>query len=263
MVITLLTDFGFVDPYVAQMKAVILSLSPDATIVDITHGIEKHNIAMGAHLLKTTAPWFPSDTIHVSVVDPGVGTSRLPIVVDCERGVLIGPDNGLLAGASEVLGFRAAYRITNPEFMAGNISSTFHGRDVFARTAAMLLEGHKPTAVGIRIDKLIHLDQPSVDISQEHVSCHVVYIDSFGNLVTDAATNDMQWLEARKGKTAQLVINGKEIDCVFVDAYSDIPQGKVGMLFGSQGYVEVAQREASAAARFQVRLGDLVEIRFR
>lgn len=263
MVITLLTDFGFVDPYVAQMKAVILSLSPGATIVDISHGVEKHNIAMGAHLLKTTAPWFPSGTIHVSVVDPGVGTSRLPIVVDCERGVLIGPDNGLLAGASEVLGFRAAYTITNPEFMTGTISATFHGRDVFARTAALLLEGHKPTAVGIRIDKLIHLDQPSVDISREHVSCHVVYVDSFGNLVTDAATNDMRRLELRKGKTAQLVIDGREIDCVFVDVYSDIPRGKVGMLFGSQGYLEVSLREASAADRFRVRLGDLVEIRFR
>ncbi|HEX4919674.1 MAG TPA: SAM-dependent chlorinase/fluorinase, partial [Candidatus Bathyarchaeia archaeon] len=197
------------------------------------------------------------------VIDPGVGTSRLPIVVDCERGILIGPDNGLLAGASDVLGLRAAYKITNPEFMTGTISSTFHGRDVFAQTAAMLSEGRKPTAVGVRIDKLIQLDLPSVDVSPEHISCHVVYIDSFGNLVTDVAMNNMQEFEKRRGKTAQLVVKGRELDCLFVNAYSEIPQGEVGMLFGSQGHLEVSLREASAAARFHARLGDLVEIGFR
>jgi len=261
--ITLLTDFGIVDPYVAQMKAVIFSVSPTATIVDISHGVEKHNIAIGGYLLKTTVQWFPIKTVHVAIVDPGVGTSRIPIVVDCERGFLVGPDNGLLVGASETLGFRAAYKITNSEFMAETVSSTFHGRDVFARTAAMLSEGREPREVGARIDELIHLDMPSLDASREQISCHVIYIDSFGNLVTNMTLNQMRGLDQRKGKTVRLVTKGRAIDCLFVDAYSAIPRGRIGLLFGSQGYLEVAQREANTAVRLKLRVGDPVQIKFK
>jgi S-adenosyl-L-methionine hydrolase (adenosine-forming) len=106
-VITLLSDFGLVDPYVAQMKAVILSIVPEAEIVDISHGVEKYNIASGSYLLETTLPFFPTGSIHVAVVDPGVGGPRLPIAIDCDHGTLIGPDNGLLARAADRLGFRA------------------------------------------------------------------------------------------------------------------------------------------------------------
>jgi len=263
MLITLLTDFGIVDPYVAQMKAAIFSVSPTATIVDISHGVEKHNIAMGAYLLKTTVPWFPIRTVHVAVVDPGVGSSRIPIVVDCERGILVGPDNGLLVGASDALGFRAAYKITHSDFMAGSVSSTFHGRDVFARSAAMLSRGREPREVGARIDELIHLDLPSIDASREQFSCHVIYIDSFGNLVTNVTLNQVGGFDQRKGKTVHLVTKGREFECLFVYAYSDIPRGKIGLLFGSQGYLEIAQREANTAARLKLRVGDPVQIMFK
>jgi S-adenosyl-L-methionine hydrolase (adenosine-forming) len=263
IVISLLTDFGIADPYVAQMKAVILSSSPSATIIDISHGIEKHNIAMGAHMLKTTVPWFPPGSIHVAVVDPGVGSSRLPIAIDCERGVLIGPDNGLLVGAADVLGFRGAYRIANPEFANEIVSSTFHGRDVFARTAAMMSEGRRPTEVGSRLDKLVQLDLPSVSTSQEYVSCHIVYVDSFGNLVTDVTRNELQVFKQRKSKTAVLFSKGRKFEVSFVESYSDIPRGELGLLLGSQGHLEIAQREASAAARLNLRVGDSIQIRFR
>ena len=136
--ITLLSDFGLTDPYVAEMKGVILTANPDQKIVDVSHGIERHNIAMGSFVLETALPYFPNGSIHVTVVDPGVGTERFPLVVLCERGILVGPDNGLLVRAAERLGFNAAYQIDSHRFEGEKVSSTFHGRDVFAKTAANL-----------------------------------------------------------------------------------------------------------------------------
>ena len=148
VVITLLSDFGLSDPYVAQMKGVICSTASGAEIIDISHGVEKHNIGVGSYLLETTAPFFPDGSIHVAVVDPGVGGSRLPIAVVCERGVLVGPDNGLLARTAHKLGFQAAYRIQNSQFSRDRVSSTFHGRDVFVYTAAKIAQGREPSEIG-------------------------------------------------------------------------------------------------------------------
>src|SRR3989454_2749693 len=134
--ITLLSDFGLIDPYVAEMKVVILSANANQKIVDVSHGIERHNIAMGSFVLETALPYFPQGSIHVAVVDPGVGTERLPLVMLCERGVLVGPDNGLLIRAAERLGLKAAYQIDSQCFKREKVSATFHGTDIFARTAA-------------------------------------------------------------------------------------------------------------------------------
>ena len=262
--ISLLTDFGIIDSYVAQMKAVLLSSSPAVSIVDISHGVEKHNIAMGAYLLKTTVPWFPKGSIHIAVVDPGVGGSRLPIVMDCERGVLIGPDNGLLVSAADALGFRGAYQIANAEFTNETVSLTFHGRDIFARTAAMISDGRKPAEVGSRLSKLSRLDLRAIKISGKHVYCHIVYVDSFGNLMTDLTRNELKGFELRAGEPASLLSRGREYECSFVDSYSEIPRGKVGLLFGSQGgRLELARREANAAARLRLRFGDSIQIRLK
>src|SRR2546430_17115965 len=109
--ITMLSDFGLTDPYVAEMKGVILSLNPDQKLVDVSHGIERHNIAIGSFVLETALPYFPHGSLHVAVVDPGVGTERLPLVVLCERGILVGPDNGLLVIAAAHLGLKAPYQL--------------------------------------------------------------------------------------------------------------------------------------------------------
>src|ERR1700751_3212010 len=147
-VITFLSDFGLTDPYVAQMKAVVLSTALNAEIVDISHGVEKHNVAAGSFILETSVPFFPMGSVHVAVVDPGVGGERLPIVIECNQGVLIGPDNGLLARASDKLGFQTAYRITDSHFIRDMPSTTFHGRDIFAFTAAGIAAGRRPNEVG-------------------------------------------------------------------------------------------------------------------
>src|SRR2546422_5740511 len=137
--VSLLTDFGLKDPYVAEMKLVLIKNCPDAVLVDITHQVERHNIVEGAFLLEMAVPFFPGRTVHLAVVDPGVGSARLPVVVECRRGhVLVGPDNGLLVRAAETLGYKQAYRMENPRFLGRKVSPTFHGRDIFAVVASIL-----------------------------------------------------------------------------------------------------------------------------
>lgn len=263
IMITLLTDFGNVDPYVAQMKAVIYSSAPGANVVDISHGIEKHNIAMGSYVLEASAPWFPAGSIHVAVVDPGVGSTRLPIVIESERGVLVGPDNGLLARTGDLLGFKAAYRIEKGPFRRDSVSSTFHARDIFAQTAAVISQGRKPSEVGRSLRQLVRLDRQVVDVSKEPVACQVLYVDSFGNVVIDIVKDQIDNLMPRMKRIVRLVSRRKNHTCMFVEAYSEIPRGENGLLLGSQGYLELARREESAAGELGLRPGDNLKLYLR
>src|SRR5256712_13200088 len=134
--VSLLTDFGLKDPYIAEMKLVLIKNCPDAVLVDITHQVETHNIVEGAFLLEMVVPFFPDRTIHLAVVDPGVGGARASVIVECRHGhVLVGPDNGLLVRAAKLLGYKQVYRIESPSFLGRKVSPTFHGRDIFAVAA--------------------------------------------------------------------------------------------------------------------------------
>jgi S-adenosyl-L-methionine hydrolase (adenosine-forming) len=261
--ITLLSDFGLVDPYVAQMKAVILSMVPDAEIVDISHGVEKYNVAAGSYLLETTVPFFPTGSVHVAVVDPGVGGPRLPIAIDCDRGKLIGPDNGLLSRAADKLGFRAAHKITNSQFLRDGLSATFHGRDIFAFTAAKIVQGHKLSEVGPSQPAIARLELPDPRFSMKSVTCSVLYVDSFGNIVTNISETDSKQFRFRESMHLKILVGDGENqhDGLTVKSYSDIPTGRFGLLRGSQGYLEIALKEASAAARLRVKSLDGLEIR--
>ena len=263
-VITLLSDFDFVDPYVAQMKAVILSIMSEAKIVDISHGVEKYNIADGSYLLETTAPFFPKGSIHVAVVDPGVGGPRLPIAISCDYGTVIGPDNGLLARAADKLGFRAAYKITNSQFIREGLSASFHGRDIFAVTAAKIAQGHKLSEVGPLLPAITRLELPDPVFSKNRAACSVLYVDSFGNVVTNVTETDAKQLGFRESMHVRIRVGSGENlrDGLTVKSYSAIPTGRLGLLLGSQGYLELALREASAAARLHVKSLDSLEIRF-
>ena len=261
--ITLLSDFGLEDQYVSQMKAVILSTVPQAQIVDISHRVERHNVTIGSYLLETTAPLFPKGSIHVAVVDPGVGGNRSPIVVRCERGILVGPDNGLLVNASRRLGFKAAYRIDNRRFMRTNISNTFHGRDVFAKAAAEIAKGSDLRKVGSIVSKLVRLRIPEVSVSKNGLTCTVLYIDSFGNIVTNVPEELVQSLPLRYSGT--ITVGGprqRNARAIPARSYLDIPLRKVGIVVGSQGYLEIALREGSAADKLKVKVADRVDLRF-
>ncbi|HYY91531.1 MAG TPA: SAM-dependent chlorinase/fluorinase [Candidatus Dormibacteraeota bacterium] len=263
VLITLLSDFGLDDPYLAQMKGVIASIVPDIGLIDISHGIEKHNIAIGSYVLETTVPLFPHDSIHVAVVDPGVGGARLPIVIECDRGVLVGPDNGLMARAAARLGLKTVYQIKSNQFQKDQVSSTFHGRDVFAIAAARLAEGRKPSDVGPEQSTIVRLDIPSIGFMKERVRCNIIYIDSFGNVVTNISDGDLHRHGFQDSKEVEVLTRrGRKVRGLVARSYSDIPTSRFGLLVGSQGYVEIALKEASAAKKLRVKVLDPLEIRF-
>ena len=259
--ITMLSDFGLIDPYVAEMKGVILSANPDQKIVDVSHGVERHNIAMGSFVLETALPYFPHGSIHVAVVDPGVGTERLPLVLLCERGILVGPDNGLLVRAAERLGFKTAYQIDSHRFEGEKVSSTFHGRDVFARTAAKLANGLNPKSVGGEVKQLVKLDVPNVNISHGRADCTILYVDSFGNVILNLAEEDIRQLGLREGDHVTIETKQGRFSGLVGRTYSDIPHTQLGLILGSQGYLEIAMRGGSAAANLGLKPLDQIEIR--
>lgn len=258
-IVTLLTDFGLKDSYVAQMKGVILQECLNCHIVDLTHEVERHNILAGSFLLETAVPHFPSGTIHVGVVDPGVGSGRLPIVVESGGYVMVGPDNGLLWRAVNKLGLRAAYQIEKKEFLGRNVSSTFHGRDIFAKTAGMIAAGHPPNTVGARIRHPLRLGLPRPKLVRDVLRCNVLHVDGFGNVITSFPNDNLSGAVFRRGQRLRVISKYRTCTGRFVDAYYQVPPGDIAVLKGSQGYVEVAAREAAASELLAVRpLGKLV-----
>ncbi len=260
--ITLLSDFGLTDPYVAEMKGVILSTNPDLGIVDVSHGIERHDLAMGSFILETALPYFPQGSIHVAVVDPGVGTERLPLVVLCKLGVVVGPDNGLFVRAAERLGFKAAYQIDSRRFKGEKVSATFHGRDVFARMAANLADGLRPDTVGAVVKELVRLDIPSVGVSDEGMTCTILHVDSFGNVILNLGEEEFLRLGLHDDRRLEVKMMHGRSSASIARTYSEIRHDQLGIIGGSQGHVEIAMRESSAAARLGIKPLDRVEIRF-
>src|SRR5436190_10675493 len=199
-IITLLTDFGTQDYFVGAMKGVILSRNPHAQIVDITHDIPPQDIQAGAFNLLSTYRDFPPGTIHVAVVDPGVGSDRRAIIVDCADRLFVGPDNGLFGWICEREGQWRAFGVDNDRFFRRPISNTFHGRDIFAPVAAALSLGHEPDEFGSESDDIVHLEslKPNI-IDKQTIEARIIHIDRFGNCVTNL-TNET--LAARGEPTA-------------------------------------------------------------
>jgi len=261
-VVTLLSDFGLGDGYVAQMKGTVLDLCPNAVITDISHDVERHNILMGSFILETSAPYFPEDTIHVAVVDPGVGSARKAIVIECKAGLLIGPDNGLMARASEKLGLKSIYEIREKEFQRKLGSSTFHGRDVFAYTAGLIASGRKPEEVGPRVSKLERLNLTLPKLSGKSLICHVLHVDVFGSVVTDVEEKVVQRIPVKFGETVEIRSWTRKLQAQYVRSYYEVDKGATALLLGSQGFLEIAVREGSARDKLDVRPLDHLELQF-
>jgi S-adenosyl-L-methionine hydrolase (adenosine-forming) len=251
-VVTFTTDFGAADGYAAAMKGVVLSLAPQAILVDISHAVPHYNIAAGAITLAQAAPFFPPGSVHVAVVDPGVGGTRADLVVETEGGVFVGPDNGLLSMAARLP--RKAFRIENPGFRHEPASPTFHGRDVFAVAAGRIAAGAAAREAGTPLSDIIELsagdDGPLVG------ECHgrVVHVDSFGNLVTS-------WVGGQSGGRWQLLCDGRRFDLEGGRTYGDVPSGAFVLYEGSSGRMEIAVREGSAAALTGAQTGSTVALR--
>ena len=251
--ISLLTDFGIQDPYVAEMKAVILSICPDANIVDITHQVGKFNIRMGAFALATAAPHFPSRTIHLAVVDPGVGSNRRPIAIETNRSLYVGPDNGLLIPAASAEEIRHVYGITNISLMRNPISSTFHGRDVFSPVAANLALGLQLRKVGQEITDYVELSFAQAKYEDREFVCEVLHIDEFGNIITNINQKELNVLGYAK---VIVRIGAKRFPARIVQTFSELRKGEIGILVGSRGLLEIVSSEANAATKLRVKIGD-------
>jgi len=259
-VITLLTDFGTKDPYVAEMKAVIVSICPEAQIIDISHQIEKFNIRMGAFTLASAAPYFPEKTIHVAVVDPGVGTKRRPIIVETRRFFYVGPDNGVLMLSAQKEGIRHVCQISNPMFMLSKVSKTFHGRDIFAPAAAYLAKGKLPLEFGPEIRDYVVPEFAKPEIRGKTLLGEVVHIDDFGNIVSNISVEDLKKIGAKENRFLSVKFKEKLFHLRFCSTYGDVAANQALALVGSHGFLEFSVNQGNAAKKFKVEVGDSVRL---
>jgi hypothetical protein len=191
-IITLLTDFGTKDAFVGVMKGIMLGICPEAKIVDVSHEVPKYNVKYGAFLLSQVAPYFPEGTVHVAVIDPGVGTSRRRIILRGRWGVYVGPDNGVFSLVIEKEGIVNAVEIRDKRFMLPHVSSTFEGRDVFAPVSAYLAKGVKVEEFGPEVHDLIRFPMVKVETIDETVIGEIIHIDSFGNIITNIQRDSLK-----------------------------------------------------------------------
>ncbi|MEM3874617.1 MAG: SAM-dependent chlorinase/fluorinase [Candidatus Bathyarchaeia archaeon] len=254
--ITLTTDFGLLDPYVAEIKAVILGINPDAKIVDISHQIEKFNIKMGAYILASAASYFPKGTIHVAIIDPGVGTKRKPILIETKDSFLIGPDNGVLALAAEKQGIKHVYEIANPKYMLPKISTTFHGRDIFAPVAAHLSKGVPPSEFGPEIRRIAKPQFAKIIRANSMLVGEVIHVDSFGNIITNFTAKELESFGIREN--LNLKIRENPLKLKLCKAYAEVEAKKPLAIIGSHNFLEISVNQGSAAKMFNVKAGDKV-----
>jgi S-adenosylmethionine hydrolase len=276
-IITLTTDFGYKDPFVGEMKGVILSINPSVTFVDITHGIEPHNIEEGAFVIGSSYKYFPSGTIHIAVVDPGVGSERRPVIIDADGYYFVGPDNGIFsyvisfsekmkvihiteAAPQKILRFFGNH-ILKGVFTRGTMSPlwaidspTFQGRDVFAPVAAWLSKGVALEAFGCAIDDFKRFEVPLPKIGGDRISGEIIYVDRFGNAITNIRKSDLQGV----GEKFSVEIKGKVVRPV--KNYSQASDNSLYCLINSSGHLEFFVNMDSASRLYDISKGEKVTV---
>jgi len=257
--ITFLTDFGLKSGYVAQMKGVLHSLSSEVTCVDISHQISPQNIREGAFLLRSVIPYFPRGTIHVGVVDPGVGTQRRGIVIATRRHIFVGPDNGLLFPAARLFGDFAAYEITNQSLFKNPVSHTFHGRDIFTPVAAHICNGLAFDKIGPRIEDVVELSFQKPSILEHLIMGNVLYIDGFGNIVTNICSKEIEDI-ASIGDELILQINNERKRILFARSYAQVEENTLLAVIGSTGFLEISMNQGNASKTLHVSADDFFQI---
>jgi S-adenosylmethionine hydrolase len=261
--IAILTDFGYRDHYVGAMKGVIASIAPGAPLIDITHGVPAQSVVAGAIALAQSWRLFPQRTIFLVVVDPGVGTARLPVAVQTRAGArFVGPDNGVLSLALEEAGPARAVELRAPRYRLARVSATFHGRDIFAPAAAHLWRGVRLGALGPALrDGLTHLELAAPREGVEELRGEVLYVDGFGNLVSNIGRDALARFAARFPAMRLSVRIDAGAPVEIREAYGDARKGAPLATFGSFELLEVAVRDGSAAKRFAAGPGAVVTIR--
>jgi len=275
-VITLTTDFGTADGYVGVMKGVMLSIAPGVRLVDLSHEVPPQDVRRAAFVLYTAVPFFPPDTVHLAVVDPGVGTDRRAIAVQVPQGFLVGPDNGLFTYVlAEVEEWRAV-ELRDSAYRLPQVSGTFHGRDIFAPAAAHLARGVPMERLGPPVPDPVLLPLPRLEVREDRLEGEVLYIDRFGNVVTSIGR--LRWagnglvLDAAFRRAAPplrlaaagavVKVGGRTIHGVR-RTYGEVAVGESLALVGSTGFLEIAVRQGDAARTLGVRPGDPITLHLR
>jgi S-adenosylmethionine hydrolase len=250
-IITLLTDFGSADPYVGMMKGVILEICPAAHLVDITHEVPPQDIRAGAFFLERSYPYFPRGTIHLVIVDPGVGTARKPIAVRSDGHFFVGPDNGLLSVAARR---PRIVHLTRAAYFRSEVSHTFHGRDIFAPVAAHLAAGAPFESLGARLSRMVQLAHVRPRRVAGGLRATVASVDRFGNLVTSIDLKS--WRSVRRPRLVAGSFRANKLS----PSYGAVARGELALVLGGYGRLEIAARDASASKILGLGVGALVEV---
>lgn len=260
-IITLLTDFGAESTYPAQMKGVILGRTPDAVLVDMSHAVPRHDVHTAAFMLAQAAPAFPEGTVHLTVVDPGVGSGRRVLAAEADGHLYVAPDNGILtlvAQGRRLFGPDVeparVVAVENGTYFRTDVSSTFHGRDIFAPVAAALAGGVDLDALGPGVETIERFDLVTATREGNRIDARVLYVDPFGNLITNVAGDMLESFDAAR---VEIRIGGAVIRGL-CKAYCDVPPGVLLAYVGSAGLVEVAVNHQSAAVRLGADRGTAV-----
>jgi S-adenosylmethionine hydrolase len=260
--ISLCTDYGCADGFVAACHGVIAQIAPHARVLDVTHAIGPGDVRHGSVVLADTLPWLPP-AAHVAVVDPGVGTARRGIALVSGDAVLVGPDNGLLLPAARALGgVRAAYELVEPDYRLPTVSATFHGRDVFAPAAAHLARGVPPDALGPAVDpaSLVALPTPVCQVDGDQILVEVLTVDHFGNVALAAGPAELAAIGLQAGVSAKLRWPAGVQPVRFGRTFADAAPGELVLLVDSAGHLAVACRGGSAAHHTGLQPGTVVEL---
>ncbi len=254
-IITLTTDFGFDNWFVGTMKGVILSIAPDTGIVDLNHGINSFDIRSAVFSLGAGYRYFPEGTVHVAVIDPGVGGHRRVLVAQTQKYFFVAPDNGILPALLENEQGVKLFHARNHDYFLPHISNTFHGRDIFAPLSAYLANGVNPQQIGTEINDPVIMDSLRVKkISDSIIEGEIVFIDKFGNMITSVSRNDLDGMA--RIELPDIGIGPGRIN----RSYSDVAPGNLALLIGSTGYLELAVNQGSASVLLGLKKGDKIRI---
>jgi len=259
-IITLLTDFGVRDAYIATMKGVILGICPEAEIIDISHEVRKFDVRHGAFLLHQAGPYFPKGTVHMAVVDPGVGTERRRIIIEGERCLYVGPDNGVLSLAVEREGFVKAVEIKERKFMLPNLSATFEGRDIFAPVSAHLARGVRVDEFGPEVSGIVKPSFSMPIVGEDRIVGEALHIDGFGNIVTNIKGSHLNTIKAVEGDFLRVRVGEFSGIVKFSKTYGSVPTGAPVVVIGSSSFLEVSISQGSAGEVFKADVGNRIEI---
>jgi S-adenosylmethionine hydrolase len=261
--IGLFTDYGWEDPYVSQLKGVILTINPNARLLDLTHSVSPFNVTEGAYLLDQCAEEFPAGTIFVAIVDPQVGSDRDPILLEtAKEKFFVGPDNGLFSQVIQHEGLSRAWKLDKPEFFrAGDISHTFHGRDIFGPIAAHLAAGTDPDRLGTPIKSPFLVPDKEAALSGGMIQTEVVHIDRYGNIILNLPGDGDLAAKLKEGNLVKISIGRESYSAPLVKTYDDVDKGRLMLLYGGNGLLEISVNQGSAYRQLRVEPGASVYLK--